>query len=125
MLVKGDGSVVLLDFGLSLDPNLAAPLTATASRIVGTPAYLAQEKWRSEPVSRQTDLWAVGVMLYEALAGQLPFSTSSLLEMMREALGGAVPLERLPPEVPPHVVWLVKRLLSAEASARPVSADLS
>jgi tetratricopeptide (TPR) repeat protein len=122
VLVKEDGSVVLLDFGLSLDPNLTAPLTSTPSRIVGTPAYLAPEQWRSEPVSRQTDLWAVGIMLFEALTGKLPFTSGSMLEMMREALSGEVRLAALPPEVPPHVVWLVRRLLSSEASARPVSA---
>ncbi len=122
VLVKADGSVVLLDFGLSLDPNLVSALTSTPSRIVGTPAYLAPEQWRSEPVSRQTDLWAVGVMLYEALTGQLPFTSGSMLEMMREALSGEVRLAALPSDLPPHVVWLVRRLLSAEVSARPASA---
>jgi eukaryotic-like serine/threonine-protein kinase len=75
ILVKQDGSVRLLDFGIAKQiEELDAPLdqTRTALRLM-TPAYAAPEQVRGERVGIQTDVYALGVILYELLAGRLPF----------------------------------------------------
>jgi serine/threonine protein kinase len=73
------GVVKLLDFGLShlsVEPG-HSELQPTG----GTPAYMAPEQWRGEPQDVRTDIWAVGVMLYEMLTGTLPFEAATLGEL--------------------------------------------
>lgn len=80
ILVKDDGSVRLLDFGIAkhLDPaGGAADQTRTGLRLM-TPAYAAPEQLRGEPVGTYTDVYALGVLLYELLAGRPPFEVGKL-----------------------------------------------
>ena len=74
VLVRPDGRVVILDFGLMSDtlPNPAA----ADDRMAGTPAYLAPEQHAGADASEASDWYAVGVTLYEALTGRLPFDGS-------------------------------------------------
>ncbi len=78
ILVKDDGTVRLLDFGIAKQlENLgeSAELTITALRLM-TPAYAAPEQIRGEPVGIHTDVYSLGVILYELLAARLPFDFS-------------------------------------------------
>ena len=78
VLVAGDGAVKLLDFGIAkhLEPvSVPASHTRTALRLM-TPAYAAPEQIRGERVGTHTDVYSLGVVLYELLAGQLPFDLS-------------------------------------------------
>ncbi len=86
ILVKGDGSVRLLDFGIakhleSLGESVEQ--TMTGLRLM-TPAYAAPEQVRGEPVGIQTDVYSLGVVLYQLLAGQLPFDLSNRTPVQAE-----------------------------------------
>ena len=73
VLLGADGSVKLSDFGIAKAVHdAAAPLTA-AGEVLGTPTYLAPEQTRGEQAGPPADIYAVGVLLYELLAGVLPF----------------------------------------------------
>ena len=110
-------SVRLLDFGLA---QLAEeePLTATGD-VPGTLAYVSPERLRGEPGSAAADVWAVGVLLWEALAGQHPFWNGSLLETAQRIEEGAAPLADLRPDLPESLCALVERMLALDPAARP------
>ena len=74
----------VLDFGLSklVQRPVDASLLTHAGRVLGTPLYMAPEQWRGEEADHRTDLHAVGVLLFEMLAGQTPFQGRDLAEAM-------------------------------------------
>ncbi|HKU41702.1 MAG TPA: protein kinase [Polyangiales bacterium] len=124
VLVTEEGHVVVLDFGLVTEGQAhSIGETVTDGGIVGTPAYLAPEQFLGGPASVASDLYALGVVLFEALTGQLPFSGSNV-ELL------AAKQQNLPPEAawvrgaPPDLVALCARLLSYDASVRPTLSDL-
>ncbi len=127
VLVRPDGRVVLLDFGLAFDLDRANALDAGTS-VSGTPAYMSPEQASLAPLSRASDWYAFGVMLYEALTGERPFkgSTHEILRAKQELVPR--PPSALVPEVPPDLEALCMRLLSRSpadrANAREVLAVL-
>src|ERR671936_614825 len=116
-------SVRLLDFGLA---QLAEeePLTATGD-VPGTLAYVPPERLRGEAGSAAADVWAVGVLLWEALAGWHPFWNGSLLETARRIETGAAPLAQVRPDLPKALTALVDRMLALNPAARPPAAKLA
>jgi Protein kinase domain len=123
VLVDAEGRPTVLDFGLSLRGSIADGLTAEGA-VLGTPAYLAPEQILGRPVSAATDLYALGVMLHESLAGRLPHEASDFAELLRARLTrAATPLLQVAPDAPIAVAWLVDRLLSRAPEDRPGSAE--
>jgi hypothetical protein len=116
-------SVRLLDFGLA---QLAEEESLTATGDVpGTLAYVPPERLRGEPGDPAADVWAVGVLLWEALAGWHPFWNGSLLETAHRIEAGAAPLASVRPDLPKPLCTLVDRMLSVDPAARPPAALLS
>ncbi|MES1243808.1 MAG: protein kinase [Acidobacteriota bacterium] len=122
LMVTGDGVVKILDFGIA---KLAgeAGLTRTGAS-VGTPAYMAPEQIHGREVDGRTDLWALGVVLYEMLAGRRPFAGDHEAMLRQSILGDdPEPLTRLRPEVPAELDRVVRRLIAREPDARYPGAD--
>ncbi len=94
-------------------------LATQAGTLVGTPAYMSPEQARGEAVDERTDLYALGVMLYEMLCGQLPFDeedpTQLLVRMLREK---PVPPSNINPQTPLALEALALRLLEKEPERR-------
>ncbi|WP_437715828.1 serine/threonine-protein kinase [Sorangium sp. So ce448] len=124
VLVRADGRPVVLDFGIAL--GRASPAgAATDGQIAGTPAYMAPEQISGEGVEidARADLYALGVMLYEALTGSLPHEASNIYSLMvLRTTTAPAPVRDRAPEVPPHVAALVDRLLAIAPEERPRSA---
>jgi len=118
ILVQPDGRLRLLDFGLARDKDIR--LTRTGA-VVGTPAYMAPEQILGEPIDERTDLYAVGVILYEALAGRLPHETQDVASMLYRIL------HETPAPLPSPSAHgcLVRWLLQKKPAQRPASAELA
>ena len=118
--------VKLIDFGLVLDLDIehrAADVTMDDA-VVGTPAYMAPERINNQTVDERADLFGLGVVLYELLADQLPFTGMTMMAMLASiARGMPPPLQSVAPEVPPDVCELVMRLIAHEPADRPKSAE--
>lgn len=124
LLAEGkDVSVRVLDFGLA-QIQQAETLTAQGD-VPGTLAYIAPERLAGKLTTEAADVWAVGLMLWEALAGRHPFWRSSLLETARAIESGAPPLETARPDLPKPLLAAVNRALDLDPARRPSAAALA
>ena len=123
LLADGEGvSTRLLDFGLA---RMAEEETLTAhGDVPGTLAYISPERLAGENASEASDVWAVGVMLWESLAGRHPFWQGSLLDTARAIEAGAQSLYDLRADLPKALIQLVDRALSHDPARRPSAAEL-
>jgi eukaryotic-like serine/threonine-protein kinase len=118
LLAEGDGvSVRLLDFGLALFDE-ADTLTA-AGDVPGTLAYIAPERLKGQTTGPAADVWAVGVLLWEALAGWHPYWTSSLLDTAKKIQEAPPTLAEARPDLPATLIEIVDRAMSRDPRRRP------
>ena len=115
LLITPDGNVKITDFGIARAVDQAS-LTATGT-VMGTARYLSPEQATGEPTSPASDLYSLGVVGYEALAGASPFPAETpVAQAMAHVHDQPRPL---PADVPAAVADLIMGLLNKEASARP------
>ena len=122
VLVDTAGRVAVLDFGLALNSTLST--TETEGRLSGTVAYMAPEQAAGHRGGAASDCYSVGVMVYQALTGQLPH-TGSVYEMLvaKQSQDPAPPLEEHP-DLPPDLVAVCMRLLARNPDDRPRPGDI-
>ncbi|MEU4952332.1 protein kinase [Streptomyces lavendulae] len=124
VMVRPDGTVLVLDLGVaSVMDTDTTRLTSTGSPI-GSPAYMAPEQAMGGAVGPYTDLYALGVLLYELLTGNVPFAGSTALGVLhRHLYEPPAPVRPLRPEIPPELEALLLRLLAKDPQDRPGSAQ--
>lgn len=116
------GQVKLLDFGLARANESSDALTQTGM-ILGTPAYMAPEQARGEPLDARADLWSLGVILYELLTRRRPFLGANTLAILASIATDDPPaIQSLNPLVPEPLARLTMQLLEKKPTARPASA---
>ncbi len=106
----------VLDFGLSKNKEWPIPVAHAGGIPVGTPRYMSPEEIRGEweKVDERCDTWALGVMLFQAIGGRLPFDDDRVTELARKILED----EPLWPEGPPELVAMVRQALDKDRPIR-------
>jgi len=132
MLRRRDQIVKVLDFGLAklteefVDRRLSDPDASTRmflrtepSVILGTIRYMSPEQARGFPVDARTDIWSVGVVLYEMLANRSPFDGPTASDLLVAILDREpLPLAESAPETPPELQRIIKRALAKDREKR-------
>ena len=129
LFVTRRGGVKILDFGLARIERAQAPpgmsladvttfLETQAGSVLGTPGYMAPEQVRGEKADARSDLFALGVVLYELLAGVNPFRRATVVESLHAILHDAAPELRERARASPQVARIVRHLLEKDADRR-------
>jgi tetratricopeptide (TPR) repeat protein len=117
VLVDEGGRAFITDFGVARSMTVAGPTQTGA--IVGTPDYLSPEQARGEPVDGRSDVYALGILLFEMLSGRLPFAGDSHAERLAQRLGGkARDLAELGIAAPARLRAVVRRCLQRQPARR-------
>ncbi|MBK8726865.1 MAG: protein kinase [Holophagaceae bacterium] len=122
VLFDARGDAKLMDFGL------AAPVSAKGTdeggQVFGTPRYMAPEQVRGEQVDPRTDLYALGIMLFELTTGFAPYDHESVTETLRMQLNAPIPKAKdMSPDLSEGFSFLVERLMQKKKEDRPASAS--
>jgi serine/threonine protein kinase len=124
----GTTGVKVLDFGVAAIRSNTLPgtddLQLTDSKAtVGSPPYMAPEQIRSRPVDARTDVWGLGTLLFELLAGRRPFDGPTAAAVAAAIVADPVPdLRKLRPDVPVALAGVVGQCLAKSATQRPANA---
>ncbi len=114
-----DGVVKVLDFGIAktqFNPGGSDATTAVDTsphQLIGTPAYMSPEQMTQKPIDNRTDVYSLGVVVFEMLSGRCPFMAGNFMELAAAVLTGQPPLLKdLRPEVPDDLCKIVSRAMS-------------
>ncbi len=124
VLVAESGRVVILDFGIAADMTSAVAARTAERGIPGTVEYMAPEQCAGEPCTPSSDWYSVGVLLYEALTGELPFDGSMLYVLTQKQAGDPRRPDEVAPDLPVDLVNICVSLLARAPAERPSGAEL-
>ncbi len=120
VLVTGDGEVKLTDFGVAtlLEADAASGLTQTGM-LIGTADYLSPEQATGQPVDARTDVYSLGVLLFESLTGRVPFTGESVVAVAVQQTSVPVPdVREKAPGTPPWLAAVVERACQKDPDER-------
>ncbi len=120
LMVTRGGRVKVLDFGIAkLGGEVTAPALTRSGELLGTPHYMAPEQIAAAAVDGRTDVYAAGVILFEATTGQKPFNAESLYDLFKQHMELPPPSPRaLRPDLPPAYEAVILQALQKDASRR-------
>ena len=122
--VLPSGQVKLLDFGIALIESARRLTWAGLSHAVGTPDYMAPEQIDGQRGDQRTDVYALGTIFYELLAGETPFKGDTTMAVMAQHLRGTAPrLDKANPSVSPQLAAIAARCLARDPHDRFADMD--
>jgi serine/threonine-protein kinase len=130
IMVDSDDRIKLIDFGIAGQSGARRLTFAKLSQVLGTPDYISPEQVKGKRGDGRSDIYALGIMLYEMLTGKTPFQGPSALAIMNDRLlNNPVPPREINPEIPPEVQEVIYRAIERDpknryAAAREMAWDL-
>ena len=123
IMVDEQDRIKLIDFGIAMKEDARRLTYVTMSPAMGTPDYISPEQVKGQRGDQRSDIYAVGVMLYETLTGETPYSGSNPLAVMNERLlHDPKPARKLRPEISPELQEILNRALVREPRHRYATA---
>jgi serine/threonine protein kinase len=116
IMLDGTGDVVVTDFGIA--KVATAPSHTLTGSVVGTPAYMSPEQCFAQPLTGASDQYSLGVVAFEMVTGQVPFSGPSYSVMHGHTHDEPPPIQSLRPDCPPDLEVAVRRMLAKTPEAR-------
>lgn len=115
VMIDGRGVARVMDFGI------AVAVDATVGGVAGTPQYMAPEQLEAQPASVRSDIYALGLVLYELFTGRPVFTATTIADLRSQHRAPKLPLHALVPEIDSSIEQAVERCLAEDPAARPRS----
>lgn len=123
ILLDANGNATVTDFGIALVTS--RPSRELPGSTTGTPQYMSPEQSLGEQVDGRSDVYALGVVLYEMLTGTCPFPGRNATEVIAKHISAPIPqVSERAPETPAALVRLVERMLAKDPAGRPSASEL-
>ena len=124
VMVGDDDQIKLIDFGIAMKEDARRLTFVSVSSLLGTPDYISPEQVKGARGDQRSDIYAVGIMLYEMLTGRVPFVGPNPLAVMNErVLNDVKPPRELNPEISPELEEILYRALEREPRHRYATAS--
>jgi serine/threonine-protein kinase len=119
LMVSARGSVKIADFGIALSAQDFSKKLTSTGEFVGTPGYLSPEVCQGKPVDQRSDIFSLGIVLFECLAGRMPFTDESPLGLMLEVVKAEIPnVMSLNSEVDPELSRILQKMVAKDPNER-------
>ena len=119
LMLSGRGNVKIADFGIALSTQDFSKKLTSTGEFVGTPGYLSPEVCLGKPVDQRSDIFSLGIVLFECLAGRMPFTDESPLGLMLEVVKAEIPdVISLNSEVDPELSRILSKMIAKDPAER-------
>ena len=122
MIIPASGDLKIMDFGIARQTDVSAdgePGLTVAGMVMGTPDYMPPEQAQGQPADFRSDIYSLGIVLFEAFTGKLPFRGATVLGTLAKQVNEPAPsLRSLNPSIPANLEAAVLRCLAKDPAAR-------